>query len=1027
MSKDAPKNVSTKITNENSENEPEKTAQKFVVSEKLHRKLFAIRDSAVNTSKNIYKIKKMKSFPLVIPDNVVLKPSEKMLVPVQAKHHILSNVYCTAPSLKFRDHVQLFQMESIIDQDHQKIPIINYGDSNYTLKKGTKIAFAQELDFESLPFFENNFSDPLENIFISALSDDTENLSPKELAQNEFEKELKSYPEDQRNFLKNYSDIFVPKEAYVLPKLKIPPIKVKTKSTEIKPTPPFPKRNYSRADEQAIDIFIETGLLNGLIEHVGENNPTATLSPLHVVRRGSKTRVCLDCRVCNDLNIESFSYIFPSIVEEVNFLAKDNFESYFSADCVGAFNQLELDEESRNLMAFPCYTDKNRGLYRATRLMFGIKSAPAIFSCVLDNILRGLNQPHIKANIRSYLDDIAGNAQNDEEQMKFLKIFFERLRKAGIILSAKKSKFFQKSIAFCGVVIDKNGYRINDKRVKLLDDYPDLDVASKTKNALLKHCGFYNWHRKFAANYSTEEQKIRKVFHKYEKGHVKREEANAEIKRISDALKTTIRNSVLVAPGKNDVVTIESDASLENWGSVCYTDSGIISYGGGKFPPSICKSHSIFEKEIFSLAKAVQDSHIYLNQCNSIILKNDNIACVLSANKIKQKLTSRALKYLMTIQNFTDGLDCEIIWINSRANLLSDTLSRLNYDSEGNVVLDHEEEQEHDISFFEKNDQRISQIEYLTDLHARTHWSLQKMQKTAKLLGYETQPKELQKIFMNCKKCYKYRQLGPKCKLNAHENAARPMQELHVDFIDKSKPNLISNNGHTGILTITDNLSRFLIASAETSLRIAPVIDRLRLLMGTTGRRIEKLYCDNAFKSSKFKEFCIKDGIILKFRPSNLSRSVRVERKHKDLHPKLKAFSKKANDWDEVLPHAVASLNAQISDVTGFTPHYLFYGSENSDLGGRFDPFYESNLILAKKVADLHRRNENHVFRSVPPGTEVLIKYTNDKNEKGLSAVVKSDDGASSLVVTLNGKEQSIHKGHIYIAKNSDVYENLFA
>ena len=1025
--KDAPKKVFENSATNARRNTPStkykctKNENKPIITEKVIRKLEALKNTNVEYQK-IYKTCSSKPVPLIVERDIIIKPGKKTLVPVCSKVHRLNKTYTTSPASKFRDHYALFQLESIIDGEHQKIPVLNFTDDEFTLKKDSKVALGFELSYESLPSMESNLCKSLD---FCATDTDKEsnsaaNISPRHQAEIDFENELKSYPVDQAEFLAKYKALFVPSHEYTLPALKIPPIRLKTKTPEINPTPTFGKRNYTRADEEAIDVYIETGILNGLLERVTENDPTATLSPLHVVRKGTKTRVCLDCRLVNDLNIESFQYIFPDINEEINILSRDGYDSYFYCDATGAFNQLIVDESSRNLMAFPCYTDRNKGLYRSKRLMFGIKSAPAIFACVLDKILKGLNQSHIPANIRSYLDDIAGNAKTHDHQKYFLKIVFNRLLDAGLMLSIKKSKFFQSSASFCGVTIDKTGYKINEKRVKILKEFPDADVGSKLKNAVLKVTGFFNWHRKYISQYSEKEQEIRKLFRLFENKEIERKPANEKIKIITDSFKNEILKNVLTATSRDDALTIESDASLKCWGSVCYTEKGLVQYGGGKFPPAV-ENYGIFEKELYSMAKAIQDAQIYLCQAKSVLLKNDNISAVLSANKIKQKLTSRALKYLMIIQNHTSDINCKIVWINTRQNQLCDTISRLNYDADGNVVLDEPAPHVSSVEF-----SHIPVTDYLTELHKMTHWSVEKLLKNAKLLNINVSEKEIKTIFYECKKCARWRRLGPKSKQNAHENASRPMEELHIDFIDKSKPNLISNSGHTGIFTICDNLTRFFFASAETSLKISPIIDRLRLLEGITGKKIEKLYCDNAFRTIKFKSFCKNDGIKVNFRPANLSRSVRVERKHKDLHQKISAFSKNPGDWDEVLPDAVASLNAQICEATTFTPFYLFFGTENPRLGGNVDAVYENNLVLAKKISDLKRKNQNFSFRTLEPNTPIQIRYTNDKNETGIHTTVKRDDGGSSLSVELNGREFAVHKGHVFLCKDQKQYEKLF-
>ena len=62
------------------------------------------------------------------------------------------------------------------------------------------------------------------------------------------------------------------------------------------------------------------------------------------------------------------------------------------------------------------------GLYRYTRLPFGIASAPAVFQRIMEHILQGIPQVVI------YLDDLLITEQNEAEHLQVLRQVLERLR-----------------------------------------------------------------------------------------------------------------------------------------------------------------------------------------------------------------------------------------------------------------------------------------------------------------------------------------------------------------------------------------------------------------------------------------------------------------------------------------------------------------------------------------------------------------------------------------------------------------------
>ena len=75
-----------------------------------------------------------------------------------------------------------------------------------------------------------------------------------------------------------------------------------------------------------------------------------------------------------------------------------------------AYQQLLLDEESTKYVKI----NTHRGLYRYTRLPFGVASAPAMFQKMMDTILQGI--PHIIC----YIDDILVTGNDDAEHLQNL-------------------------------------------------------------------------------------------------------------------------------------------------------------------------------------------------------------------------------------------------------------------------------------------------------------------------------------------------------------------------------------------------------------------------------------------------------------------------------------------------------------------------------------------------------------------------------------------------------------------------------
>ena len=109
---------------------------------------------------------------------------------------------------------------------------------------------------------------------------------------------------------------------------------------------------------------VERKLESGIIEEVPDGT-TGWVSP----KADGDIRICVDMRCANQAIVRERQPI-PTIEEVLQDL---NGSTVFSrVDLKWGFHQIPLAEESRHVTAFVTH----RGLYRYTRLMFGVTSAP---------------------------------------------------------------------------------------------------------------------------------------------------------------------------------------------------------------------------------------------------------------------------------------------------------------------------------------------------------------------------------------------------------------------------------------------------------------------------------------------------------------------------------------------------------------------------------------------------------------------------------------------------------------------------
>ncbi|XP_018371357.1 PREDICTED: uncharacterized protein K02A2.6-like [Trachymyrmex cornetzi] len=124
--------------------------------------------------------------------------------------------------------------------------------------------------------------------------------------------------------------------------------------------------------------------------------------------------------------------------------------------------QLEVREEDQEYLTL----NTHRGLYRPTRLMYGIASAPAIWQREIENILKDI------PGVTVFLDDIKVTGTNDAEHLHRLELVFQRLHEYNIKVNLKKSEFFVDKIEYCGYIVDRQGIHKDKKKIEAIKLMP---------------------------------------------------------------------------------------------------------------------------------------------------------------------------------------------------------------------------------------------------------------------------------------------------------------------------------------------------------------------------------------------------------------------------------------------------------------------------------------------------------------------------------------------------------------------------
>ena len=241
----------------------------------------------------------------------------------------------------------------------------------------------------------------------------------------------------------------------------------------------MPDRRVSIAMKEKLKYELDELTKLGVIAPVEE--PTEWLSQLVISKKSNgRLRLCIDAPHLNDVLLRE-RYILPTLDDTLHELG--NSKVFSKTDLADGYWHIELEEESSLLTTFQtCF-----GRFRWLRLPFGICTSAEIFQKKLHNALRDLK------GVICVADDIIIHGRDNTEHDENMNKFLQRCLKEGIKLNEKKTFTKVETIAFMGHRITKEGLKIDDEKMKAINEFPRPTSITQLRSFL----GMVNFLGKF--------------------------------------------------------------------------------------------------------------------------------------------------------------------------------------------------------------------------------------------------------------------------------------------------------------------------------------------------------------------------------------------------------------------------------------------------------------------------------------------------------------------------------------------------
>lgn len=364
-----------------------------------------------------------------------------------------------------------------------------------------------------------------------------------------------------------------------------------------------------------------------------------------------KWRLVVDYRKLNEATIDD-RYPIPNIDEILDKLGKSMY--FTTLDLAKGFYQIEVEESDVHKTAFSV----EGGHYEFLRMPFGLKTAPATFQRLMNNVLK----EYINKICLVYLDDIIIFSTSLQEHIHSIELIFKCLQNANLKVQLDKSEFCKRETQFLGHIVSQNGVKPNPAKIECVVNFP----IPKTPKQIKQFLGLTGYYRKFIKDYSS----LAKPMTKYLKKDVKLNISDPSYIQSFQTLKTILTNDPILAyPDFSKTFTLTTDASNYALGAVLSQNNRPICFGSRTLNEHEI-NYSTIEKELLAIVWATKYFRPYLFG-RKFIIETDHkpLTWLFSIKEPNSKLVRWRLKL--------SEFDYEIKYKKGTKNSNADALSRI--------------------------------------------------------------------------------------------------------------------------------------------------------------------------------------------------------------------------------------------------------------------------------------------------------------------------------------------------------------
>ena len=758
-----------------------------------------------------------------------------------------------------------------------------------------------------------------------------------------------------------------------------------------------------------------------------------------IPKQDGKVRLCGDYKVTVNQVIHTDEY--PMTTPEEVFSKMAGGQKFSKIDLKCAYQQMLLDEKSQELVTISTL----KGLFRYTRLPFGISSSPAIWQRFMEQALAGLEFTC------AIMDDILISGRNDAEHLQNLEHVLQRLQKYGLRVKPEKCMFMQDRVEYMGRRISAQGIQPTDEKVKAIKDAPQPQNITELRSFL----GMVNFQALFVPHLST-------IIHPLHDLLCDKpwEWTNTHTKAFNTVKDILTSDKVLTHYDAKRPLVLAADASPYGLGAVI-----LHTYEDGSQKPIAYASRSLgkhekgyaqLDKEALAIMFGLKKFRMYVyGRKFTILTDHKPLERILGPKTGVPTLAAQRLqRWALTLSAFT----YDIKYIPGKQNTLADALSRLplttTYEKEEEVyriedkMLDNLPVTSKSIGQAVKKDPVLTRVldftrngwpdevedlrlkpyfhrryelsieqdcimwglrvvipekfqdDILQELHI-AHPGMVRMKEIARsYVWWPNMDQQIEQMVRRCTGCQQTKNKPAVTPLTPWMWPGAPWQRLHIDFAEKDGKHY---------LVVTDAHSKWpeiVLMNKDTSARAT--IKCLRDLFSKYGFPLQ-IVSDNGpqFRSEEYQEFLKRNGVksvrVSPYQPSSNGAAERMVQSFK-----RSLTSQDGGDVQRQLHQFLLAYRSTTHATTGATPAKLFLGREIRTRLSLVKPNLQ-DTVMQKQSKQKEHYDAHSKYREFFPGDEVIVKDM--RSNDWWPGTIAERSAPKSYIISL--KDGRVWKRHV--------------